>query len=478
MKPFLNKDFLLQTGTAQQLYHQYAAGMPIIDYHNHLSPADIANDKRFSTITEIWLKGDHYKWRAMRANGINERLITGAAGDEEKFFAWASTVPYGMRNPLYHWTHLELQRYFDIDILLNETSAKEIYDACNALLQTKEYSVRNLLRKMKVEILCTTDDPCDSLEYHKQLQQEGFDIKVLPAFRPDNIIAVENLNFWQQYFKRLCQVTKKTIKTFDDFINALKIRHDYFARLGCCVSDHGGDVMYAEDYTKTAVNSIFDKLLHGQLLCHSEVAQFKSAVLYELALLDHEKGWVQQWHVGALRNTNSRLLEEIGTDAGVDSIGDFSTSKSMAAFFNRLDSTNQLSKTIVYNLNPADNEVYATMMGNFQDGSMPGKMQYGAAWWFLDQKDGLEKQINALSNMGLLSLFIGMITDSRSFLSFPRHEYFRRILCNLFGTEIENGELPNDMTWIGKMIQDICYHNASNYFNWKQVEEPMHLQNL
>lgn len=469
MKSFLDKHFLLHTATAQQLYHKYASAMPIIDYHNHLSPADIANDKIFSTITELWLKGDHYKWRAMRANGIKEHLITGDGSDEEKFFAWASTVPYAMRNPLYHWAHLELQRYFNIDILLDQNSAKEIYEECNALLQTKEYSVRNLLRKMKVEVLCTTDDPCDTLEHHKQLQQQEFEIKVLPAFRPDNIIAVENLNTWQQYFNRLSSVTKKSIKSFDDFIAALKNRHDYFAEAGCCISDHGGEMMYAEDYTRADVNSIFEKLLQGNALSNKEAAQFKSAVLYKLALLDHEKGWVQQWHIGALRNTNSRLLNDVGTDAGVDSIGDFSTARSMAAFFNKLDSTQQLSKTIVYNLNPSDNEVYATMMGNFQDGSVPGKMQYGSAWWFSDQKDGMEKQMNALSNMGLLSRFIGMITDSRSFLSFPRHEYFRRILCNLFGGEIENGELPHNMEWTGKIIKDICYNNAHNYFNWTKV---------
>lgn len=402
MKTFLDKDFLLHTITAQHLYHQYAGGMPVIDYHNHLSPADIANDKKFSTIIEIWLKGDHYKWRAMRANGINENLITGNASDKEKFLAWASTVPYTMRNPLYDWTHLELQRYFNIDILLNETSAKEIYDTCNALLQTKEYSVRNLLRKMKVEILCTTDDPCDSLEYHKQLQQEGFEIKVLPAFRPDNITSIENINLWQQYFQHLSSVTKKSITTFDGLIDALKNRHDYFAELGCCISDHGSEAMYAEDYTKTSVNSIFEKLLQGQSLSLSEVAQFKSAVLYELALLDHEKRWVQQWHVGALRNNNTKLLNELGADAGVDSIGDFNTARSMAAFLNKLNNTNQLPKTIVYNLNPSHNEVFAAMMGNFQDETVPGKMQYGAAWWFLDQKDGIEKQNQCTFKYGII----------------------------------------------------------------------------
>lgn len=467
MKTFLNKDFLLQTDTSKKLFHDYAAGMPIIDYHNHLPVADIAGDKNYSTLTEIWLKGDHYKWRAMRANGIKENLITGTASDEEKFFAWASTVPYTIRNPLYHWTHLELQRYFNIDILLNEKSAKEIYNAANALLLTKEYSVRNLLRKMKVEILCTTDDPCDSLEYHKQLQQEEFEIKVLPTFRPDNIVAVENINQWQKYFQRISSLTKKSIKTFDDLIDVLKSRHDYFAELGCCISDHGCEIMYAKYYTKTSLNSILEKLLRGQILSDDEAAEFKSAVLYELALLDHEKGWAQQWHVGALRNNNTKLLNELGADTGVDSIGDFNTSKTMAAFFDKLNSTNQLPKTIVYNLNPSYNEVFATMMGNFQDGTIPGKMQYGAAWWFLDQKDGIEKQLNTLSNMGLLSRFIGMVTDSRSFLSFPRHEYFRRILCNLFGNEIENGELPNDEQLIGKIIQDICYNNARNYFNWK-----------
>ena len=460
MKPFLDKDFLLNTVAAQNLYNQFAAGMPIIDYHNHLSAADIAYDRKFSTITELWLNGDHYKWRAMRANGIGEYFITGDAGDEEKFFAWASTVPLTIRNPLYHWTHLELQRYFGIDVLLDETSAKEIYDTCNALLQTNEYSVRNMLRKMKVETLCTTDDPCDDLRYHKQLQQGAFDIRVLPSFRPDNIIAVEKLNTWREYFNRLSSITVKPIKTFDDFIDALKKRHDYFAASGCCTSDHGGEGMYSEEYAQKEVTDIFEKILQGHLLCPNEIAQFKSAVLYELALLDHEKGWVQQWHLGALRNTNSRLLKEIGIDAGVDSIGDFNTSGSMAAFLDKLDSTKRLSKTIVYNLNPADNELFATMMGNFQDDTAPGKMQYGPAWWFLDQKDGMEKQINTLSNMGLLSRFIGMTTDSRSFMSFPRHEYFRRILCNLIGAEIENGELPNDLQWLGKIIQDICYHNA------------------
>ncbi|HEX2629602.1 MAG TPA: glucuronate isomerase, partial [Chitinophagaceae bacterium] len=368
MNRFLDESFLLGTATAQHLYKKYAEANPVIDYHNHLSPADIAGDRQFNTITEVWLGGDHYKWRAMRANGIDERCITGNASDEEKFNAWAATVPYTMRNPLYHWTHLELQRYFGIDTLLDEDSAAAIYKQCNTKLKTKEYSVRNLLRKMKVEIVCTTDDPCDTLEFHLQMKKEGGDIKMLPAFRPDNSIAAEDPVRWQQYINRLSGVTNSSINNFDALISALKQRHDFFAVAGCCISDHGCEVMPAADYTKTSVNTIFEKLLNGQSLNTEELNQFKFAVLYELALLDHEKGWVQQWHVGALRNTNSRLLKKLGADAGVDSIGDFSTARAMAAFLDKLDSTEQLSKTIIYNLNPADSEVYATMIGNFQDG--------------------------------------------------------------------------------------------------------------
>ena len=467
MKQFLGDDFLLDSPVAQQLYREYAANLPIIDYHNHLSPADIATDRQYKSITSLWLGGDHYKWRAMRANGICERLITGDASDEEKFGAWASTVPYTMRNPLYHWTHLELKRYFHIHTLLDEQSANDIYKECNARLQKSAYSVRNLLRKMKVQVVCTTDDPCDSLEYHLQMQKEGSDIRMLRAFRPDNCIATENPAKWQQYTQRLGAVSGKEINQYDDLIDALKKRHDFFAKAGCSISDHGCETMQATDFTKTSVVNIFGKLMTGQALCDEEAAIFKSAVLYQLALLDHEKGWVQQWHVGALRNTNSRLQKLLGADAGVDSIGDFSTARSMAAFFDKLDSTGQLSKTIIYNLNPADSEMYATMIGNFQDGSVAGKMQYGAAWWFLDQKNGIENQLEVLSNMGLLSRFVGMLTDSRSFLSFPRHEYFRRILCNMMGNDIENGLLPNDMARIGKMVSDICYFNAKSYFNFK-----------
>jgi glucuronate isomerase len=467
MKQFLDKDFLLQTETAKQLYHQHAASMPIIDYHNHLPPQQIAEDYQFATITEVWLKGDHYKWRAMRANGVNENDITGTADDKTKFLRWAATVPYTMRNPLYHWTHLELQRYFGITDLLNETTAEKIYNECNRLLQTKEYSVRNLLRKMNVKALCTTDDPCDTLEYHQQIKKDGFEIKVLPTFRPDVAIAIEDGKKWNEWVNKLSHSTELSVFNFSQFIDALKKRHDFFAEMGCKLSDHGMETMYAADYDDKQIEEYYDTLRSGGHLYDEEAAQFKTAVLYHLALLDHEKNWAAQWHIGAIRNNNSALLQKLGADAGVDSIGDFSTARAMNKFFDKLNSTNQLSKTIVYNLNPADNEVYATLIGNFQNGTVPGKLQYGSGWWFLDQKDGMEKQINALSNMGLLSRFVGMLTDSRSFLSYPRHEYFRRILCNLLGNDVENGELPaEELPRISKMVEDICYNNAKAYFDF------------
>jgi glucuronate isomerase len=467
MKPFLDKDFLLQTDTARQLFHNHAAAMPIIDYHNHLPPQQIAADYQFASITELWLKGDHYKWRAMRARDVQENDITGTTDDKTKFLRWAATVPYTMRNPLYHWTHLELQRYFGITDLLNESSADKIYAACNQLLQTKEYSVRNLLRKMNVTVLCTTDDPCDSLAYHQQIKEDEFEIKVLPTFRPDAAIAIEDMQNWNHWVNNLSHITELPVYNFTQFIDALKKRHDFFAEIGCKLSDHGLETMYAEDYDDDQIEQHYDTLRAGSRLHAEDAAQFKTAVLYQLALLDHEKNWTAQWHIGAIRNNNSALLKQLGADAGVDSIGDFTTARAMNRFFDKLNSTNQLSKTIIYNLNPADNEVYATLIGNFQDGITPGKMQYGSGWWFLDQKEGMEKQINALSNMGLLSQFVGMLTDSRSFLSYPRHEYFRRLLCNILGKEVEQGELPaEELPFIGKMVEDICYNNAKAYFNF------------
>ncbi len=466
MKSFLDKDFLLQTETAKQLYHEFAKEMPIIDYHNHLVPEQIANDVNFENLTQVWLYGDHYKWRAMRSNGVNEKYCTGDASDYEKFEQWAATVPYTLRNPLYHWTHLELQRYFDVDKILSPDTAREIYDHCSAKLKTPEYSVRNLLRKMNVKVLCTTDDPTDSLEHHKKIKEDGFEIKVLPAFRPDKAMNVDDVDTFNAYVNKLQAVSNILIASWDDYLKALKSRHDFFAENGCCISDHGLEQLYAVDYQEAEISNIFRKLTTGESISQPENIKFKSAMLVKFAEWDHEKKWVQQYHLGALRNNNARMLKTLGADTGWDSIGDFSQAKQLSKFLDRLDSTNQLTKTILYNLNPADNQLMAAMIGNFNDGSVAGKIQYGSSWWFLDQKQGMTEQMNALSNLGLLSRFIGMLTDSRSFMSYPRHEYFRRILCNIFGEEIENGELPNDLAWTGKVVQDICYNNAKEYFGW------------
>ena len=467
MKFFLDENFLLHNKTAEQLYHGYAKLMPIIDYHCHLSPQEISEDKQFDNITQGWLYGDHYKWRAMRANGVDESYCTGNKSDYEKFFQWAATVPYTLRNPLYHWTHLELQRYFDVYELLNEKSAKRIYETCSAKLQTPAYSVRNLLRKMNVATVCTTDDPADSLEHHLKLKNEGFEIPILPAFRPDNAMNVDDAVKFNAYIKKIEAVTNTSVSNFNDYLFALENRHDFFAAAGCSVSDHGLEELYAEEFTGSEVEAIFNKIHSGKSLDELERRKFKSAMLLHFAEWDWEKGWVQQYHLGALRNNNSRMAKQLGADTGWDSIGDYSQGRPLAKFLNRLDADDKLAKTILYNLNPSDNELMATMAGNFNDGSVAGKIQFGAAWWFLDQKEGMTKQINALSNMGLLSRFIGMLTDSRSFLSFPRHEYFRRLLCNLFGEEIERGELPNEIEWVGKLIKDICYNNARQYFNFQ-----------
>lgn len=465
MKNFLDEDFLLNTKTAKQLYHDFAKDMPIIDYHNHLIPEQIANDINFENLTQVWLYGDHYKWRAMRTNGIDEAYITGNKSDFEKFQKWAETVPYTLRNPLYHWTHLELQRYFNVYDILDGKSARKIYDECTAKLQTKEYSVQGLLKMRNVEAVCTTDDPIDSLNFHQQVVKDGADIKVRPAFRPDKAMAADDIAGLNDYIGKLEAVTDLSIADFDTYLKALKQRHDYFAENGCKISDHGLEQIYAEDYTDQEIKSIFLKIRSNQAITEVEMLKFKSAMLIHFAVWDHEKGWVQQYHLGALRNNNARMLSKLGPDTGWDSIGDFSQSRQLSKFLNKLDTEDRLAKTIIYNLNPADNELMATMIGNFNDGSVAGKVQFGSGWWFLDQKDGMIKQLNALSNMGLLSRFVGMLTDSRSFLSFPRHEYFRRIVCNLFGDDVENGELPADMEWLGKVVQDISYNNAKNYFN-------------
>ncbi|OJV36623.1 MAG: glucuronate isomerase [Bacteroidales bacterium 36-12] len=468
MKQFLDENFLLQTKTAQKLYHEHAAKQPIIDYHCHLIPSMVANDHKFKSITEIWLGGDHYKWRAMRTNGIDEKYMTGAnTSDWEKFEKWAETVPYTMRNPLYHWTHLELKTAFGIEKLLSPKTAREIFEECNEKLSKPEYSARNLMRKYKVEAVCTTDDPVDSLEHHIKTKNDGFEIKMLPTWRPDKAMAVEDAASFKSYVEQLSKVSEITISSFDDLIEALRKRHDFFSELGCKLSDHGIEEFYAEDYTENEIKAIFNKIYGGNQLTLEEILKFKSAMLVIFAEMDWEKGWTQQFHYGAIRNNNTRLFNKLGPDTGFDSIGTFNTAKAMSKFLNRLDTNNKLTKTILYNLNPADNEMIATMTGNFQDGTVPGKIQFGSGWWFLDQKDGMEKQMNALSVLGLLSRFVGMLTDSRSFLSYPRHEYFRRTLCNLLGDDVEKGLLPaSEIEFIGQMVENISYNNAKIFFKF------------
>jgi glucuronate isomerase len=464
MKQFLDENFLLHTKTAQQLFNEFAKEMPVIDFHSHLPPQQIAEDICFENLTQAWLYGDHYKWRAMRTNGVDESFCTGNKSDNEKFEQWAETVPYTLRNPLYHWTHLELQRYFDAHDILSPDSAKNIYDKCSEMLRTKEYSVRNLLRKMKVEFVCTTDDPTDTLEWHQKMQGEEFEIKVLPTFRPDKAMQLESTETFNGYVNKLEAVTNISIDSYDRYYEALQQRHDFFASMGCIAADHGLEQVYAEDFTNKEIQHLFSKIRSGVAIDIEGQLKFKSAMLREFATMNFAKGWVQQYHMGAIRNNNSRAMLQLGADTGWDSIGNNISPKTLSKFLDTLDADNMLAKTILYNLNPADNAMMATMAGNFNDGSVAGKIQWGSAWWFLDQKEGITDQLNTLSNMGLLSRFVGMLTDSRSFLSYPRHEYFRRILCNLFGEEIEQGELPNDTPWIGKVIQDICYSNAKKYF--------------
>lgn len=462
----MDKDFLLQTETAQELYHKHAAKMPIFDYHCHINPQQIADDVQFENITQIWLYGDHYKWRAMRTNGVEEKYCTGDASDWEKFEKWAETVPHTIRNPLFHWTHLELKKFFGIEKILSPETAEEIWDECNEKLNTPEYSVRNIIRKANVNTICTTDDPIDSLVYHRQIKESDFEVAVLPAWRPDKAMAVENVSTFNEYINKLANVSGIKISTYNDLLAALDNRHQFFHANGCRLSDHGIETFYSEDYTSAEIENIFSKITGGTDLSEIEILKFKSAMLYEFGIMDHSRGWTQQFHYGVIRNNSSRLFEKLGADVGFDSIGDFEVAKPLAKFLDRLDSNNQLAKTILYNINPRDNELIGTMIGNFQDGSLPGKMQFGSGWWFLDQKDGMEKQMNSLSNLGLLSRFVGMLTDSRSFLSYTRHEYFRRTLCNLLGNDVENGEIPRDMKLLGNMVENICFNNAKNYFNF------------
>ena len=471
MKQFNDGNSLLQTEVAQRLYHDYAEGLPIIDYHCHLNPAYVAENHRFENLSKIWLEGDHYKWRAMRTNGVAEEYITGKnTTDWEKFEKWAETVPYTMCNPLYHWTHLELKTAFGVDKLLNPSTACEIYDYCSERLQQPDRSARGLMEHYNVEVVCTTDDPVDSLEHHLIIKKDdGFGVKVLPTWRPDKAMAVENPAAFKAYIDRLSEVSGVGIKGFGDVIAALQKRHDYFEQVGCRLSDHGIGGFYAEDYTSDEIDAIFRKVYGGEALSEKETAKFKSAMLVEFAVMDHDAGWTQQFHYGVIRNNNSRMMAAIGPDTGFDSIGDFTVAENMAKFLDRLASRDKLAKTIIYNLNPRDNELVATMIGNFQDGRYgAGKIQFGSGWWFLDQKNGMERQMTALSNLGLLSRFVGMLTDSRSFLSYPRHEYFRRTLCNLIGNEIEQGLLPaSEIDFIGReIVAKVCYGNAKEYFKF------------
>jgi glucuronate isomerase len=466
MKPFLDENFLLETKAAERLYHEYAAAMPIFDYHCHLPVAEIAENKKFASLTAIWLHGDHYKWRAMRANGINEEYITGKASDLDKFRAWAATVPKTLRNPLYHWTHLELMNPFGITgTLLSPTTADDIYARCTEMLQGDDFSTRGLLKKMRVRVVCTTDDPLDSLEHHQRLRDDPtFRVKVLPAFRPDRAMAVDDPAAFNRWVDRLAELCNCDIADYRRFLDCLTARHGFFHDMGCRLSDHGLEEPYAEDYTEAEVKAIFAKVRIGKAITGSEALVFKSAMLVEFAEMDHDRGWTQQFHLGALRNQNARAFRRLGPDTGYDSIGDFVMGRSLGRLLDRLDSRDKLARTILYVLNPRDNEMIATTIGNFQDGRIPGKIQFGSGWWFNDQKDGMERQLNALSNMGLLSRFVGMLTDSRSFLSYPRHEYFRRVLCNLFGRDMTKGELPHDFELIGETVRDISYRNAVDYF--------------
>lgn len=463
---FITKDFLLQSEFAKNLYHNYIKDLPILDYHCHLSPEKIANDIQFKDCSHAWLAGDHYKWRAMRTLGIPEKYITGDATPKEKFQKWAETVPYTLRNPLYHWTHLELKRYFGIDNLLSPENGKEVYSKTSEILQQKSHSTQGLLSLMNVEVICTTDDPVDSLEYHQVAKKNKIATTLLPTFRPDNAYAIDRPKEYLIYLDALGEACGVNIRTYQDLIDALNDRIVYFHKHGGRLSDHGLEQLYFFEPGTYDIETLFQKIKNKKQLEPEEIHYFKFETLWHLCKMYHTQGWAQQFHLGALRNTNQRMLSKLGPDSGFDSIGDFSQAVALSKFLNLLDSKDQLGKTILYNLNPSDNEVIATMIGNFNDGSIKGKIQFGSAWWFLDQKDGMEKQINALSNLGLLSCFIGMLTDSRSFLSFPRHEYFRRILCNLIGRDVAQGELPADEKWLGKIAMDVCYYNAKEYFGF------------
>ena len=465
MQTFIGEHFLLDTQAARKLYHEHAKSQPIIDFHTHLPPQEIANDRQFDNLAQVWLGGDHYKWRAMRTNGVPEKYCTGDATDFEKFQKWAETVPHTMRNPLYHWTHMELKQGFGIDKLLTPATAGEIYQEATEKLQQKDHSTLQLLNRWKVETVCTTDDPVDDLSHHQQIRDNNLPVNVFPTWRPDRLLAIQKAGF-ADYVSSLQEAAGIHINSYQTLLDALRRRHDFFDSMGCKSSDHGIETFYDVEPTESEVAGIFAKALEGKKPGSEEVQKFRMGLLHDLAVMNHEKGWVQQFHYGVMRDNNTRMFDKLGKDTGFDSIGDKPAAKAMARFFDRLDQEGRLTKTIIYNINPNDNAMVATMLGNFQDGSTPGKMQMGSAWWFNDNIRGMEQHLNVLSEMSLLSRFVGMLTDSRSFLSFPRHDYFRRILCNLLGWDIENGRLPEDYDFIGQMVANISYHNAKSYFGF------------
>lgn len=468
-KPFIDEDFVLQNDTAKKLFHDYAEDQPIIDYHCHLPPQEIYEDRNFENISKIWLAGDHYKWRAMRTCGVDEKYVTGSASDKEKFLAWAKTVPKTIKNPLYHWTHMELKDPFGITELLDENTAEEVWEQCNEMLQKPEFSARGLLRHNRVKVVATTDDPTDSLEYHKALAKEADDLDfiMVPTFRPDRGMEIENGDEFREWVGKLEGAADMDINSYQDFLEALEKRHDAFHELGCRASDHGTDEPYADDFTDSQLEEIFTKVMKGEEPSEIDVRRFKSAFLYHCGVMDSEKGWVYQLHVGAIRNNNTRMMKALGRDTGFDSMGDFEMARPLSKLLDRLDKEKNLPRVSLYNNNPRDNELFTTMIGNFQDGSVPGKLQHGPPWWFLDQKDGIEKHVESLSNMGILSEFVGMTTDSRSFLSYSRHDYFRRVLSNILGDDMEKGLIPNDLEMVGSMLKDICFNNAKNFFRYE-----------
>ena len=464
---FIHDNFLLHSKTAQRLFHEYAEFEPILDYHSHLKPADIAENRRFRDLFEIWLEGDHYKWRAMRANGVAERFCTGDATAYEKFMAWSSTVPFTLRNPLYQWSHLELKRYFQFDGLLNESTAPAVWERANAALQEDDLTTQGILKKFGVRLLCTTDDPCDDLRDHRSMNASGLGFRMLPTFRPDKALLVHDPAAFNAWILQLEQASNIEVSSLQSFLDALKQRHDFFHTAGARLSDHGLERCFADACSKEQASSIFLNARDGKAATQQEREQFSSFLMLFLGRLDADRGWTKQLHLGALRATNTRRLRELGPDTGFDSIGDWEQIRPFCAYLDRLDQEHALPKVIVYNLNPADDYGFAAAIGNFQDGAIAGKIQFGSGWWFLDQKEGIEWQLNALSNVGLLSRFVGMVTDSRSFMSFPRHEYFRRVLCNLIGRDMENGELPSDEKLLGGMIRNICYENARKYLGFE-----------